>query len=87
VLVGMGTPVQELWTARHRARIAAPVVWCLGATADFVAGVQARGPALLTDHGLEWLARLLGDPRRLFGRYVVGNPLFLARVLRARLLR
>jgi len=84
VLVGMGTPVQELWVARHRDRIAAPVVWCIGATADFVASVQPRGPDLLTQHGFEWLARLISDPRRLFARYVVGNPLFFARVLRSR---
>lgn len=83
VFVGMGTPVQELWVARNRARIDCPVVWCIGATADFVAGVQRRGPAVLTQHGFEWLARLVSDPRRLFGRYVVGNPLFLARVLRS----
>jgi N-acetylglucosaminyldiphosphoundecaprenol N-acetyl-beta-D-mannosaminyltransferase len=85
VLVGMGTPTQELWVARQRARIAAPVVWCVGATADFVVGAQPRGPAVLTQHGFEWLARFASDPRRLFGRYVVGNPLFLARVLASRL--
>ena len=85
VFVGMGTPLQETWVARHRARIAVPVVWCIGAAADFVTGVQRRGPAALTNHRLEWLARLASDPRRLFGRYVIGNPLFLARVVRARL--
>lgn len=87
VFVGMGTPMQELWVARNRARISAPVVWCIGATADFIAQVQPRGPEVLTQHGLEWLARLVSDPRRLFGRYVVGNPLFIARVLRSRLHR
>ncbi len=87
VFVGMGTPVQELWIHLHRARIAAPVVWCIGATADFIAGVQPRGPDFLTQHGFEWLARLVSDPRRLFGRYVLGNPLFLARVVRRRLHR
>jgi N-acetylglucosaminyldiphosphoundecaprenol N-acetyl-beta-D-mannosaminyltransferase len=81
LFVGMGTPVQELWVQRHRARIEAPVVWVIGATADFIAGVQARGPDVLTQHGFEWLARLVSDPRRLFGRYVLGNPRFLARVM------
>ena len=84
VVVGMGTPIQELWVAQHRARIAAPIVWCIGATADFITGVQVRAPAFMTRHGLEWLHRLARDPRRMFGRYVVGNPLFLARILRAR---
>lgn len=87
LFVGMGTPVQEQWVARNRAALSVPVVWCIGATADFVAGTQPRGPRLLTQHGFEWLARLLSDPRRLFWRYVIGNPLFLARVLRRQLHR
>ena len=84
VLVGMGTPVQEAWTATWRAELEAPVVWCLGATADFVSGRTSRGPAWLHDNQ-EWLARLLTEPGRLWRRYLLGNPLFLARVLRERL--
>lgn len=84
VVVGMGTPIQELWVAAHRQAIAAPIVWCIGATADFIVGAQPRAPTWMTRHGLEWLSRLANDPRRLFGRYVVGNPLFLARALRQR---
>ncbi len=85
LLVGMGSPTQELWVERHRSQLAAPVVWCIGATADFVVGRQTRGPRWMLDHGLEWLARLASDPRRLFGRYAVGNPRFIARVLGQRL--
>lgn len=85
VLVGMGTPLQEHWVAANRHRIQAPVVWVLGATADFVAGVVPRpGPAWLVDHA-EWLSRLAADPRRLAGRYLFGNAEFLARVARQRL--
>ncbi len=83
VLVGMGTPEQERWVAAHRARIEAPVVWCIGATADFVSGTVDRGPRWLHTRQ-EWLARLLTDPRRLWRRYLVGNPRYLARVLRER---
>jgi N-acetylglucosaminyldiphosphoundecaprenol N-acetyl-beta-D-mannosaminyltransferase len=79
VLVGMGTPEQERWVAERRARIAAPVVWCLGATADFVAGKVRRGPGWAVDHA-EWLTRLLVEPRRLAGRYLVGNAEFLAAI-------
>lgn len=83
VLVGMGTPEQERWVAANRERIDAPVVWCLGATADFVSGRTRRGPRLLyTRH--EWLARLIVDPRRLWRRYLLGNPRFVVRVLRER---
>ena len=85
VLVGMGTPIQEDWVAAVRERIDAPVVWCLGATADFISGQVARvGPAWLVDNH-EWLSRLLADPRRLWRRYLIGNSTFLARIGAARL--
>jgi N-acetylglucosaminyldiphosphoundecaprenol N-acetyl-beta-D-mannosaminyltransferase len=83
VFVGMGTPLQERWVAANREAIAAPVVWCLGATADFVSGKVSRGPSVLHQNQ-EWIARLLVDPRRLWKRYLVGNPLFLLRMLRER---
>ena len=82
LLVGMGTPLQEKWVAAHRHELQAPVVWAVGALFDFVAGVQPRGPRWMLDNGLEWLYRLLSDPRRLWQRYAVGNPLFMLRVLR-----
>lgn len=85
LLVGMGTPVQELWVARWRASLEVPVVWCLGATADFVSGRVSRGPAFLHRRA-EWLARLLTEPQRLWKRYLLGNPRFLARVVRKRVL-
>ncbi len=56
-----------------------------GAVFDYAAGELRRGPRLLTDNGFEWLARLLIEPRRLWRRYLFGNPVFLARVLRQRL--
>lgn len=83
VLVGMGTPVQEYWTEERRHRLSAPVVWCLGATADFVAGRTPRGPRWFTDRG-EWLGRLIAEPGRLWKRYLLGNPVFVARVLAQR---
>lgn len=83
VLVGMGTPLQERWVTTNRAAIDAPVVWVTGATADFVSGHVSRGPRWLHDHQ-EWLARLIVDPKRLWRRYLVGNTVFLARVLAAR---
>jgi N-acetylglucosaminyldiphosphoundecaprenol N-acetyl-beta-D-mannosaminyltransferase len=86
VLVGLGTPTQEVWAIRHRGDILAPVVWCIGATADFVAGELPRAPRWMLDNGLEWLHRMWTEPRRMFRRYVVGNPLFVARMMRQRLL-
>ena len=84
VLVGMGTPIQENWIAEHRKDIQAPVVWCLGATADFISGRVPRiGPTWLIERH-EWVSRLLADPKRLWRRYLIGNSLFLHRVYRQR---
>jgi N-acetylglucosaminyldiphosphoundecaprenol N-acetyl-beta-D-mannosaminyltransferase len=55
-----------------------------GAVFGYISGELQRGPRLLVENGFEWLARLLVDPRRLWRRYLLGNPLFVARVLRQR---
>ncbi len=80
LLVGMGTPLQERWVRENRNNLGVPVVWCLGATADFVSGKVSRGPAFLHQRH-EWLARLLVDPRRLWKRYLLGNSEVMARML------
>jgi len=69
VLVGLGAPKQELWVWRHRRAIAAPVVLCIGATIDFLAGERSRAPRWMRRAGLEWLYRLGTEPRRLGRRY------------------
>jgi N-acetylglucosaminyldiphosphoundecaprenol N-acetyl-beta-D-mannosaminyltransferase len=81
LLMGMGTPLQEKWIAAYRPQLKAPVVWAVGGLFDFVAGVQPRGPRWMLDHGLEWLYRLLSDPRRLWRRYLLGNPRFVVNVI------
>jgi N-acetylglucosaminyldiphosphoundecaprenol N-acetyl-beta-D-mannosaminyltransferase len=85
LLVGLGMPLQERWLMDNRERIEAGAILTGGAVFDYVSGRLSRGPRLLTDNGFEWLARLLVEPRRLWRRYLVGNPLFLLRVLRQRL--
>jgi N-acetylglucosaminyldiphosphoundecaprenol N-acetyl-beta-D-mannosaminyltransferase len=82
LLVGMGTPRQEKWVAANRDALDIPTVWVVGALFDFVSGRIRRGPRWMTDHGLEWLCRLVAEPRKLWRRYLVGNPLFLYNVLR-----
>ena len=84
LLVGMGSPTQERWVATWRERLDVPVVWVLGATADFVSGRVSRGPAWLHQRQ-EWLARLLTEPGRLWRRYLIGNSRFFAQVLAERL--
>ncbi len=81
VLVGMGTPKQELWADRYADRLDGAVVWTVGALFDYVSGRTPRAPRWLADNGLEWIFRLAIDPQRMGRRYLLGNPVFLKRVL------
>ncbi len=69
VLVGLGAPKQEIWVHRHRERLPGTVVLCIGATIDFLSGEKPRAPVWAQRTGLEWLHRMLTDPKRLVGRY------------------
>jgi N-acetylglucosaminyldiphosphoundecaprenol N-acetyl-beta-D-mannosaminyltransferase len=84
LVVGFGMPLQERWLKENWDRVEAGVAITLGAIFDYVSGELRRGPRFLTDNGFEWLARLFIEPRRLWRRYVVGNPIFLTRVLMQR---
>ena len=81
LVVGMGTPWQEQFVLRNLARLPVQAVWWIGAGMEYATGNQSRGPAWTRAMGHEWLGRLISDPRRLAGRYLLGNPLFLWRVL------
>lgn len=85
LIVGFGMPLQEQWLSENRERIQANVVITGGAVFDYLSGELRRGPRILTDTGFEWLARLLIEPRRLWRRYILGNPQFLMRIVRQRL--
>ena len=85
LLLGFGMPAQERWLMENRRGLNFGVALTGGAVFDYASGRLRRGPRLLTDNGLEWLARLVVEPRRLWRRYLLGNPLFLARVLGQRL--
>ena len=81
LLVGMGTPKQEIWAQRTVDRLDCSVLWSVGALFDFVSGRVPRAPASLADNGLEWIFRLAIEPGRMWRRYLVGNPVFLSRVV------
>jgi len=81
VLVGMGTPKQELWVDRYAGELNGAVVWTVGALFDYVSGHMPRAPRWLADNGLEWIFRLAIEPQRMWRRYLLGNPVFLKRVL------
>ncbi len=75
LFVGLGCPKQERWMAAHRDALPCVLVG-VGAAFDFLAGRKAQAPAWLQRAGLEWLFRLLAEPRRLWRRYLIGNPRF-----------
>ncbi len=76
LVVGLGAPKQELWVDRHQADIRSSVALCVGATIDFLAGHRRRAPRWLRRCRLEWLHRLLSEPRRLAARYARGAVVF-----------
>lgn len=81
VWVGLGTPRQD-WAAAALGRHLDAVIVPVGAAFDFLAGTKREAPAFLRDSGLEWVFRLMTEPRRLWRRYLVGNVGFLWGILR-----
>jgi N-acetylglucosaminyldiphosphoundecaprenol N-acetyl-beta-D-mannosaminyltransferase len=75
--VGLGAPKQEQWIADHINQINAPVQIGVGAAFDFFTGSVQRAPVWMQRVGLEWLFRLLKEPRRLWKRYFLYNTMFL----------
>ena len=82
LLVAMGSPRQELWIDRHIRPEHGKVVFSVGALFDFVSNSVPRAPRILRLLRSEWIFRLALEPRRLWRRYLFGNPLFLFHVLR-----
>ncbi|MGF6514163.1 N-acetylglucosaminyldiphosphoundecaprenol N-acetyl-beta-D-mannosaminyltransferase [Pseudomonas sp. BT76 TE3572] len=81
VVLGMGMPKQEAVAARLAVSGVPCLVVCGGAILDFLGGKVTRAPQWVRRLGCEWVFRLLSEPKRLFRRYVVGNPMFLLRTL------
>lgn len=84
VLVALGNPLQEQWILEHRERLQARLLVAVGALFDFAAGEVARAPLWLRRLRLEWLFRLVQEPRRLLRRYTWDMALFLVLCLRRR---
>ena len=83
--VGMTAPKQEKWIYENRNKIDVPLMGAIGAVFDFYAGTKKRSPQWVGKLGLEWLPRLLREPRRLFRRNFVSSPLFLLMVFKKKL--
>ncbi len=69
VVVGLGAPKQELWVHQHCDKMDAKVALCVGATIDFLAGEKKRAPKWMQNCGVEWMHRMLSEPKRLIKRY------------------
>lgn len=78
--VGLGTPKQEKWMHEHREKLRVPILVGVGAAFDIHAGTKSQAPGWMQEHGLEWLFRLLQEPRRLWKRYLVYGSEFVVRV-------
>jgi N-acetylglucosaminyldiphosphoundecaprenol N-acetyl-beta-D-mannosaminyltransferase len=85
LFVCFGMPLQERWAVRNLQRLSANVVLFGGSTIEYASGRKKLAPSWMSRHGLEWLYRLFQEPGRLWRRYLIGNPLFIARVILQRL--
>lgn len=85
IWVGLSTPKQERWMAEYRRYLEAPVLIGVGAAFDFHAGTVRQAPRWMQPLCLEWLFRLLVEPRRLWKRYLLNNPQFVALFVMQRL--
>jgi len=81
--IGMTAPKQEKWAYSHLNRLAVNChIGTIGAVFDFYAGTVKRAPLGWQKHGLEWLYRLIKEPRRMWKRYLVGNVIFLYYIIK-----
>lgn len=81
LLVGFGAPLQERWIAEHSSALKPAVRIGVGGLFDFYSGRIARAPLWLRRIGMEWIWRLVQEPKRMWRRYLLGNPLFLWRAV------
>ncbi len=85
LILGFGMPLQEAWLQANREKIEANVTLTGGAVFDYLSGELNRAPEWITNHGMEWFGRMLIEPRRLWRRYLLGNPQFVWRVAKQRI--
>lgn len=85
LFVGMTAPKQEIWAYIHKDKIEARHICCIGAVFDFYAGTVKRAPNWIVKIGLEWMYRLIKEPKRLWKRYLIGNTIFIISILKEKL--
>lgn len=77
LMIGMTAPKQEKWAYQHYTQLKVGHICCIGAVFDFYAGTINRAPQWMIDLYLEWLYRLVKEPRRMWHRYLIGNGKFI----------
>ncbi len=85
LFIGMTAPKQEKWAFMNFKELEADHICCIGAVFDFYAGTIKRAPKWMIELGFEWLYRLLKEPRRMWKRYIIGNSMFVIRILKSKL--
>lgn len=81
IFIGLGTPEQEYWLKSNTDKLVKSVRICCGSGIEFMSGVKKRAPLWMQKIGLEWLFRLLIEPKRLWKRYLIGIPVFVFKIL------
>lgn len=81
LLVAFGVPKQDIWLAENAHRLSANIIMGVGGLFDFLSGRIPRAPVFLRKTGLEWTYRLYQEPMRMWRRYILGNPIFIARAI------
>ncbi len=81
LFIGLTAPKQEKWAYQHFDKLEAEHICCIGAVFDFYAGTVNRAPKWMISIGMEWFYRLVKEPRRMWRRYVIGNPLFVKNII------
>ena len=87
LFVGLGAPKQEKWIYRHRNQYEVPVAVGIGVSFEFVSGMVKRAPQWMQQTGLEWLWRLLMEPKRLWKRYIIDDMAFFGLILKQRIFK
>jgi N-acetylglucosaminyldiphosphoundecaprenol N-acetyl-beta-D-mannosaminyltransferase len=87
LFLGMGVPRQEDWTRNNFDRLNVKIAWMGGGFLDTLSGTLRECPRWLSTIGFMWLFRLAQEPKRLWKRYLIGNPMFVLRILKAQILK
>lgn len=84
LIIGLKSPFQEKWIVENRDKIHSAVILAVGEGIKVFAGIKIRGPEIVRKLGFEWFVRFLSNPFANFRKYIIGNPLFIFRVLKQR---